>query len=132
MDLVVQDLTIEYTSGDYTLRPVDNLSFRVPSGSLALLLGPSGCGKSTLLSCLAGILTPTSGMVAIGGDPVTGLSGAELTEYRRRTVGIVFQSFNLVPSLTATENVMAPLRAGGVGAPPPPSAPPRPVARSRR
>jgi putative ABC transport system ATP-binding protein len=114
MDLVVQDLTIEYQSGDYTLRPVDKLSFRVPSGSLALLLGPSGCGKSTLLSCLAGILTPTSGMVAIGGDPVTGLAGSALTEYRRRTVGIVFQSFNLVPSLTAAENVMAPLRAAGV------------------
>jgi putative ABC transport system ATP-binding protein len=115
MDLVVQDLTIEYKSGDYTLRPVDQLSFRVPSGSLALLLGPSGCGKSTLLSCLAGILTPTSGMVAVGGEPVTGLSGSALTEYRRRTVGIVFQSFNLVPSLTAEENVMAPLRAAGVG-----------------
>jgi putative ABC transport system ATP-binding protein len=114
MDLVVQDLTIEYKSGDYTLRPVDELSFRVPSGSLALLLGPSGCGKSTLLSCLAGILTPTSGMIAIGGEPVSGLSGRALTEYRRRTVGIVFQSFNLVPSLTAAENVMAPLRAAGV------------------
>ncbi|HVT78952.1 MAG TPA: ATP-binding cassette domain-containing protein [Acidimicrobiales bacterium] len=115
MDLVVQNLTIEYQSGDYTLRPVDNLSFRVPSGSLALLLGPSGCGKSTLLSCLAGILTPTSGMVAVGGEPVTGLTGNALTDYRRRTVGIVFQAFNLVPSLTAAENVMAPLRAAGVG-----------------
>jgi putative ABC transport system ATP-binding protein len=115
MDLVVQDLTIEYTSGDYTLRPVDELSFRVPSGSLALLLGPSGCGKSTLLSCLAGILTPTSGLIAIGGEPVSGLSGKALTDYRRRTVGIVFQSFNLVPSLTAAENVMAPLRAAGIG-----------------
>ena len=114
MDLVVHDLTIEYKSGDYTLRPIEGLSFRVPSGSLALLLGPSGCGKSTLLSCLAGILTPTSGMIAIGGEPVTGLTGSALTEYRRRTVGIVFQSFNLVPSLTAAENVMAPLRAAGM------------------
>jgi putative ABC transport system ATP-binding protein len=115
MDLVVQDLTVEYRSGDYTLKPVDGLSFRVPSGSLALLLGPSGCGKSTLLSCLAGILTPTSGMIAIGGEPVSGLSGNALTDYRRRTVGIVFQSFNLVPSLTAAQNVMAPLCAAGVG-----------------
>jgi putative ABC transport system ATP-binding protein len=114
MELVVDDLVIEYTSGDYTLRPVDHLSFTVPSGSLALLLGPSGCGKSTLLSCLAGILTPTSGTVSVGGKVVSGLSGSALTEYRRSTVGIVFQSFNLVPSLTATENVMAPLRAGGV------------------
>ena len=114
MDLVVQDLTVEYRSGDYTLRPVDGLSFHVPSGCLALLLGPSGCGKSTLLSCLAGILTPSSGLIAIGGEPVSGLTGNAITEYRRRTVGIVFQSFNLVPSLTAAENVMAPLRAAGV------------------
>ena len=114
MDLVVDDLVIEYTSGDYVLRPVDHLSFTVPSGSLALLLGPSGCGKSTLLSCLAGILTPTSGTITVGGQVTSGLSGAALTEYRRKTVGIVFQSFNLVPSLTAEENVMAPLRAAGV------------------
>jgi putative ABC transport system ATP-binding protein len=113
MDLVVNDLTIEYTSGDYTLRPVDNLSFTVPSGSLALLLGPSGCGKSTLLSCLAGILTPASGTVSVGGQVTSNLSGSALTDYRRNTVGIVFQSFNLVPSLTAAENVMAPLRAAG-------------------
>ncbi len=114
MDLVVENLTIEYASGDYVLRPVDNLSFDVPSGSLALLLGPSGCGKSTLLSCLAGILTPTSGSISVGGKVTSGLSGNALTEYRRSTVGIVFQSFNLVPSLTATENVEAPLRAAGV------------------
>ncbi|HUR77758.1 MAG TPA: ATP-binding cassette domain-containing protein, partial [Acidimicrobiales bacterium] len=109
MDLVVDDLVIEYSSGDYTLRPVDHLSFDVPSGSLALLLGPSGCGKSTLLSCLAGILTPTSGTVSVGGQVTSGLKGNALTAYRRHTVGIVFQSFNLVPSLTAAENVMAPL-----------------------
>lgn len=115
MDLVVDDLVIEYTSGDYVLRPVDHLSFEVPSGSLALLLGPSGCGKSTLLSCLAGILTPTSGTISLGGKVISGLSGSALTEYRRSTVGIVFQAFNLVPSLTAAENVMAPLRAAGVG-----------------
>jgi putative ABC transport system ATP-binding protein len=115
MDLVVTDLTVEYTSGDYTLRPVDNLSFTVPSGSLALLLGPSGCGKSTLLSCLAGILTPASGSITIGDKETVGISGSDLTNYRRHTVGIVFQSFNLVPSLTATENVMAPLRAASVG-----------------
>ncbi len=114
MDLVVDDLVIEYASGDYVLRPVDHLSFTVPSGSLALLLGPSGCGKSTLLSCLAGILTPTSGTITVGDQVTSGLTGGALTEYRRKTVGIVFQSFNLVPSLTATENVTAPLRAAGV------------------
>jgi len=115
MNLVVDDLVVEYTSGDYVLRPVDHLSFEVPSGSLALLIGPSGCGKSTLLSCLAGILTPTSGEIRLGDRVVSGQTGAALTKYRRSTVGIVFQAFNLVPSLTAHENVAAPLRAAGVG-----------------
>ena len=113
MDLAVQDLTIEYTSGDYTLRPVDELSFRVPSGSLALLLGPSGCGKSTLLSCLAGILTPSGGTIMAGETDVTALRGKELADYRRATVGIVFQAFNLIPSLSALENVAAPMRVSG-------------------
>ena len=79
-----------------------------------LLLGASGCGKTTLLSVLAAILTPTSGSVKVAGVEVVGLKGAALTEYRRRTVGVVFQAFNLVPSLTALENVMVPLRGAGV------------------
>jgi len=79
-----------------------------------LLLGPSGCGKTTLLSVLAGILTPTSGQVLLDGRPVTGLRGEDLTAYRRSTVGVVFQAFNLVPSLSALENVAAPLWAAGV------------------
>ena len=83
-------------------------------GELVLLLGPSGCGKTTLLSCLGGILTPTAGTITFGDVTVTGLDGAQLTEYRRNTVGIVFQAFNLVPSLTALENVEVPLRAAKV------------------
>ena len=85
------------------------------SGQLVLLLGASGCGKTTLLSVLAAILTPTSGSVKIGDIEVTKLRGAALTDYRRHTVGIVFQAFNLVPSLSALENVMVPMRAAGVG-----------------
>jgi len=83
-------------------------------GALTLLLGPSGCGKTSLLSCLGGILRPKSGSIRFGDIEVTSLKGQALTEYRRRTVGIVFQSFNLVPSLTALENVTVPLRAAGV------------------
>jgi putative ABC transport system ATP-binding protein len=81
---------------------------------LSILLGPSGCGKTTLLSCLGGILKPTSGSICVGGTEVTDLSRSELTDYRRHTVGIVFQAFNLVPSLTAEENIAVPLRAVGV------------------
>ena len=79
-----------------------------------LLLGASGCGKTTLLSVLAAILTPTSGSIRLGDVEVVGLKGAALTRYRRQTVGVVFQAFNLVPSLTALENVMLPMRAAGI------------------
>jgi len=114
-DLSIRDLTVEYSSGGYAVRPIEGLHHEVKSGSLGLLLGPSGCGKSTLLSCLAGILTPTSGEIWLGDDKISGIDGKQLTDYRRWKVGIVFQAFNLVPSLTALENVMAPLRAAGVG-----------------
>jgi putative ABC transport system ATP-binding protein len=112
-DLCITDLTIEYSSGGYTVRPLDGLTVTAPSGALALLLGPSGCGKTSLLSCLGAILRPESGSIRFGDIEVTSLNGQALTEYRRRTVGIVFQAFNLVPSLTALENVTVPLRAAG-------------------
>jgi putative ABC transport system ATP-binding protein len=112
--VVIEDLTVEYSSGGYTVRPFDKLKLTVEPGALALLLGPSGCGKTTLLSCLAGILTPTRGSIRVGGTEVVGLKGAALTAYRQRGVGVVFQAFNLVPSLDAVENVALPLRTAGV------------------
>jgi len=114
-DLEVRDLVIEYSSGGYPVRPIDGLSLDAGGGQLVLLLGASGCGKTTLLSVLAAILTPTSGRVGVAGIEVTTLRGKRLTQYRRETVGIVFQAFNLIPSLNAIENVSAPLRAAGVG-----------------
>src|SRR4051794_33258665 len=113
-DLVVSDLVIEYSSGGYAVRPIDGLSLEVKGGELVLLLGASGCGKTTLLSIIAAILSPTAGSVKVGETEVVGLKGAALTDYRRNTVGVVFQAFNLVPSLNALENVMVPLRAAGV------------------
>lgn len=112
-DLVVEDLTVEYANGGYVVRPVDGFSCRVADGSLVLLLGPSGSGKTTLLSCLSGILTPTSGSIRHHGTEVTSLTGAAQLAYRRTGVGIVFQAFNLVPSLSALDNVMLPLRNAG-------------------
>jgi putative ABC transport system ATP-binding protein len=112
--LEVRDLTIEYSSGGYTVRPIDKFQLDASAGELVLLLGASGCGKTTLLSVLAGILTPSAGSVRVGNTQVVGLSGAALTEYRRKHVGIVFQAFNLLPSLTASENVQIPLRGTGV------------------
>jgi len=114
-DLRVRDLVIEYSSGGYPIRPIDGLSVDASGGELILLLGASGCGKTTLLSVLAAILRPHSGAVSLAGVDVPALRGAALTEYRRKTVGVVFQAFNLVPSLTALENVMVPLRGARVG-----------------
>jgi putative ABC transport system ATP-binding protein len=112
--LVVDDLTVSYRSGDYEVRPLDGFGMQALDGELVLLLGPSGCGKTTLLSCLSGILRPTSGSIRAAGTEVTLLEGAQLTAYRRSTVGVVFQAFNLVPSLTALENVAAPLWGAGI------------------
>jgi len=112
-DLSIQDLVVEYSSGGYAVRPINGLSLDVPAGSLVILLGPSGCGKTTLLSCLGGILRPTSGAITFNGVDITSLEGGALAKYRRDEVGIVFQAFNLVPSLSALENVMVPLRAAG-------------------
>ena len=113
-DLSIQNLVVEYSSGGYAVRPICNLNLDVAAGSLVILLGPSGCGKTTLLSCLGGILRPSSGAIKFGDVEVTSLDTRGLSKYRRETVGIVFQAFNLVPSLTALENVMVPMRAAGL------------------
>ena len=110
-DLSIQDLVVEYASGADTVRPIDRLNLDVGAGSLVILMGPSGCGKTTLLSCLGGILRPTGGAIKFGDVDVTSLDARGLSRYRRETVGIVFQAFNLVPSLTALENVMVPMLA---------------------
>src|SRR6478609_3224957 len=113
-DRRMQILVVEYSSGGYAVRPLDGFNLDVGAGSLVILLGPSGCGKTTLLSCLGGILKPTAGAIKFGDVDVTSLDAKGLSKYRRETVGIVFQAFNLVPSLTALENVMVPLRSAGM------------------
>jgi putative ABC transport system ATP-binding protein len=111
--LRITDLTIEYTQGGYIVRPIDRLEVTAQDGELVILLGPSGSGKTTLLSCLSALLTPAAGKIHVGDVEVTALRGRGLADYRRHQVGIVFQAFNLIPSLTARENVAAPLRLAG-------------------
>jgi len=107
--LKVSDLVVEFVHDGYAIRPLDGLSFGVEPGELVVLLGPSGCGKTTLLSCLGGILTPTSGSIRLGDHDVTNMKGKQLDAYRREEIGFVFQAFNLIPSLTARENIAVPL-----------------------
>ena len=100
-----QSLTKVYSSGDVKVRALRGLDLEIWSGEVVVLLGPSGSGKSTLLNIMGGLDHPTSGRLFFKDQELTGLDDRGLTEYRRRHVGFVFQFYNLVPSLTARENV---------------------------
>ena len=95
----------EYAAGGQALRALDEASFTVEKGELAVILGASGAGKTTALNILGGMDTATSGRVVVDGRQVTGCTPRQLVEYRRRDIGFVFQFYNLVPNLTALENV---------------------------
>jgi len=103
-----------YTLGESTIRAVDDVSLTVPTGEFLALLGSSGSGKSTLLNLIAGLDRPTSGAVIAHGQDLSKMSSLELARYRRQTVGMVFQSFNLLPRMTLEENVELPLRLAEV------------------
>jgi putative ABC transport system ATP-binding protein len=103
----------EYGNGAAAVTALDNVSVAVPRGSFIAVVGPSGSGKSTLLHCLAGLDTPDSGKVYLGETELTRMSEQDLTSLRRDRVGFVFQSFNVVPVLTAGENILLPLRLAG-------------------
>ncbi len=94
-----------YTSGDHTLKALDNVSFTLKEGKFAVILGPSGAGKSTLLNLLGGLDSPTSGEILVQGKDISTLSQDELADYRAAKVGFIFQFYNLVPTLTVHENV---------------------------
>jgi putative ABC transport system ATP-binding protein len=103
----------DYGTGDTRVRALRGVNLEVCPGELTLLVGPSGCGKTTLISIIAGTLDATSGDVAAFGTDLGHLSKKEKTAFRARNVGFVFQQFNLLPALTATENVAVPLVIGG-------------------
>src|SRR5258705_13059389 len=96
--------------GESSVRAVEDVSLTIPTGEFLALLGSSGSGKSTLLNLMAGLDRPTSGAIHSGGRNLAELSALELERYRRNTVGMVFQSFNLLPRLTLEENIEPPLR----------------------
>ena len=102
-------LTREFRRGEQVIRPLEDLDLDLAAGSFVALMGPSGSGKSTLLNLLAGIDRPTSGSLRIGGRAIEQLSARQLAAWRSREIGYVFQLYNLVPVLTAYENVELPL-----------------------
>jgi putative ABC transport system ATP-binding protein len=107
------DVTRVYGEGDTAVNALCGFSLDVDRGKLTAVMGPSGSGKSTLMHILAGLDKPTSGDVAIDGTGIADLSDTELTKLRRRHIGFVFQFFNLLPMLTAEENILLPLELGG-------------------
>ncbi|AQS68090.1 ABC transporter ATP-binding protein [Streptomyces pactum] len=109
----LRSVSRRYGAGDSAVTALDDVSLAFPRGTFTAVMGPSGSGKSTLLQCAAGLDRPTSGSVALGGTELTGLSERRLTLLRRERVGFVFQAFNLLPSLTAEQNVALPLRLAG-------------------
>ena len=110
----IDHVSRHYTMGASSIRAVDDVSLVVPTGEFLALLGSSGSGKSTLLNLMAGLDRPTSGSIVSGGRNLAELSPLELARYRRHTVGMVFQSFNLLPRMTLEENVELPLRLAEV------------------
>jgi putative ABC transport system ATP-binding protein len=102
-------LTRRYGSGESAVDALRGVSLEVPSGQFTAVMGPSGSGKSTLMHLLAGLDRPTSGSVRIGSEEISGMADRKLTKLRRKHIGFVFQSFNLLPTLTAEENITLPL-----------------------
>ena len=107
--LEVKNLVKKFQTGDTTVVATNDISLKVPDGQFASIVGRSGSGKSTLLSLLGALDKPTSGSIVVGEKDVTQMSDHELISYRGKSIGYVFQNYNLVPSLTALENVMLPM-----------------------
>ncbi|MEV4180283.1 ABC transporter ATP-binding protein [Streptosporangium canum] len=103
-----------YGRGPNTVFALREVSVGIPHGSFTAVMGPSGSGKSTFLHCAAGLDQPSSGSVRLGGTELAGMNETALTELRRKRIGFVFQAFNLVSSLTVTENITLPLKLAGV------------------
>ncbi|MFH8370560.1 ABC transporter ATP-binding protein [Streptomyces sp. NPDC018031] len=113
MSLRLTGITLTYPDGDTRLTALDRVSLDVPRGNLTAVVGPSGSGKSSLLAVAATLITADAGTVTIDGTSTTGMSRGELTAVRRRSIGIVFQQPNLLPSLTAAEQLQVMARIDG-------------------
>ena len=106
-------VTRRYGDGESAVDALRGVSLVVPTGQFTAVMGPSGSGKSTLMHLLAGLDTPSSGRIVVGGEDITAMNDRRLTRLRRKHIGFVFQSFNLLPTLTAEENILLPLSIAG-------------------
>src|SRR3954447_17037858 len=111
--VTARDVTRCYGSGDTAVNALREVSLDIARGRLTAVMGPSGSGKSTLMHILAGLDRPTSGTVTVAGEEIGGLTDNELTKLRRDHIGFIFQFFNLLPMLTAAENIALPLKLAG-------------------
>jgi len=114
LEITVKDLIKVYRLGKVEIQALRGLSMSVKEGEVVSIIGPSGSGKTTLLNIIGGLDTATAGSVIVGDIEVTMLSTSQLTEYRRKTVGHIFQTLNLIPTLTAAENIELPMIAMGI------------------
>ena len=113
--VVCRGVTKEFGQGDTKVQALRGIDVDVPTGEMTLLVGPSGCGKTTLISIIAGLLDPTAGDVTLLGQNRKQLRGGRLVRFRAENIGFVFQQYNLLPALTAAENVAVPLLIAGMG-----------------
>ena len=113
MAVAAAGLTRTYGTGDSAVHALRGVSLELPAGQFTAVMGPSGSGKSTLMHLLAGLDTPSAGSVEVAGHDITRMKDRELTRLRRKHIGFVFQSFNLLPTLSAEENVVLPLAIAG-------------------
>jgi len=111
--LRIKNLTKKFQSGDHTVTAVNDVSLTIPDGVFSTIVGKSGSGKSTLLSLLGALDKPSSGNIDVDGRDVSKLGDSKLIKYRRDKIGFIFQGYNLIPNLTALENVMLPMEFSG-------------------
>jgi len=112
----VEGVTKRFRQGTSTVEAIRNISLTVAGGEFVAIMGASGSGKSTLLHVMAGLTWPNSGKITIDGTELSSMSDSQLTRFRRRKIGLIFQAFNLIPSLTAEDNITLPLLADGQSA----------------
>ena len=112
-EIVLKDVVKSYFDGEVETSVLSGVNLEIGKGELAVIMGSSGCGKTTLLNLIAGIDTVESGTIEVGGKDITKLNERELTDHRKNCVGYIFQFFNLIPALTALENVELALQIKG-------------------